>query len=194
METITVDQKQKTLPQDWGATQKQIYHICERYFELSLKCVRDKDLLEAFQNPINTVAFLTDGKKDNTYVWIENGEPWKGCGMKLPENTRVILNYETTWPTLYFTKKGDSKETITIKESPLFVQVFSNGKEGIKTIKRELLSENGESKVILPFDTEDLQYYDAILILPCFIPNKDMLAKVFCRDNSEEAKIILSTS
>ncbi|KZS39009.1 hypothetical protein AWE51_10605 [Aquimarina aggregata] len=194
METITIDQKQEKTTLDSNTTKNQIYTIYERYYELSLKCARDKDLLEAFQDPENTVAFMTDGKKDNTYVWIENGKPWKGCGMKIPQNTRVILDYETAWPNLYFTKKGGSKETVTIKESPLFVQVFSNGKEGIKTIKRELLAENGVSKVILPFDTEDLQYYDAILILPCFIPNKDMLTKVYCKDNKETAEIILTTS
>ncbi|TSE03459.1 hypothetical protein [Aquimarina algiphila] len=185
METITVDS---------NPTQEQIYHICERYFELSLKCVKNKNLMDAFQDPAKTVAFLTDGKLDNTYVWIDEGQPWEGCGMRLPQNTRVILDYETTWPTLYFTKKGESKETITIKESPLFVQVFSNGREGIKTLKRELLSENEESKVILPFDTKELENYDAILMMPCFIPNKDMLAKVFCRDNKEVAEIVLSTS
>jgi len=48
--------------------------------------------------------------------------------------------------------------------------------------------------VILPFDTEDLQYYDAILILPCFIPNKDMLTKVYCKDNKETAEIVLTTT
>lgn len=194
METITVDSKEEALPLHWNASQKQIYYIAERYYELSLKCAKDKDLLDAFQDPMKTVAFMTDGKKNNKYVWIEEGKPWEGCGMKIPENTRVILDYDTAWPNLYFMKKGEGKETITIKESPLFVQVFSNGKEGMKTLKRDLLPESDEHKVVLPFNTEDLKNYDAILVLPCFIPNKDMLTKVYCRDNREEPEIILTTS
>ncbi len=193
METITAELKQKTLPAHWNESQKQIYYIADRYYDLSLKCAIDKDLLDAFQDPEKTVAFMTDGKMNNEYVWIEEGQPWEGCGMKLPENTRVILDYDAKWPILYFNKKEKRKDTIVIKESPLFVQVFSNGKEGIKTLKRELLSESDESKVVLPFDTKELKNYDAILMMPCFIPNKDMLAKVFCNDNREEAEIILTT-
>lgn len=193
METIALDAKHKVIPPHWNESQQQIYYIAERYYELSLKCALDKNLLDVFQNPSNTVSFLTDGKKNGEYVWFEGDKPWKGCGMKLPENTRVILDYETAWPTLYFTKKGDNKETITVKESPLFVQVFANGKEGINTQKRELLPEMDESKVVLPFDTKDLQKYDAILIMPCFVPNKDMLTKVFCRDNQSDAEIILTS-
>jgi len=193
METITSDFKKKSLPQHWNESQKQIYFIAEQYYDLSLKCAKNKDLLDTFQDPSNTVAFLTNGKKNDKYIWIEDGKPWEGCGMKLPENTRVILDYETTWPNLYFTKKGDGKETITVKESPLFVKVFSNGPDGIKTMKRDLLNEIGESKVVLPFDTKDLNDYDAILLMPCFIPNKDMLTKVYCRDNREQAEIILTS-
>ncbi|WP_271782630.1 hypothetical protein [Aquimarina algiphila] len=193
METITAELKQKTLPAHWNESQKQIYNIAERYYELSLKCAKDKNLLDAFQDPANTVAFLTDGKMNNEYVWIEEGQPWEGCGMRLPQNTRVILDYDVAWPTLYFNKKGENKETITIKESPLFVQVFSNGREGIKTLKRELLPEIEESKVVLPFDTKELENYDAILMMPCFVPDKDMLTKVYCRDNKNEAEIILTS-
>lgn len=193
METINLDAKQKTIPSHWNESQKQIYYIADRYYELSLKCALNKKLLDSFQDPTNTVAFLTDGKKNGEYVWFEEEQPWEGCGMKLPKNTRVILDYETAWPTLYFTKKGDSKETIAVKESPLFVQVFAHGKEGINTQKRELLPEMDESKVVLPFDTKDLQNYDAILVMPCFVPNKDMLTKVFCRDNQRDAEIILTS-
>ncbi len=194
MKTITLDPKQKEVLPDSNTSAEQIYDIYRRYYDLSLRCAKNKTLLETFQNPTNTVAFMTDGKKNGEYVWIEDGQPWEGCGMKIPENTRVILDYETAWPNLYFTKKDESKETITIKESPLFVQVFKNGQNGIGTLKRELLEESGESKVVLPFDTKDLKDYDAILVLPCFIPNKDMLTKVFCRDNQEKAEIILTTS
>lgn len=194
METITVDSKFKVLPLHWNASQKQIYHISEQYYKLSLKCAKNKELLDAFQDPVNTVAFMTDGKKDGKYVWIEDGKPWEGCGMKLPKNTRIILDYDAAWPNLYFTKKGEGKETITIKESPLFVQVFSNGRDGAKTLKRELLPESDSHSVVLPFDTKELKNYDAILVLPCFIPNKDMLTKVYCRDNEQEPEIILTTS
>ncbi|TPN85139.1 hypothetical protein [Aquimarina algicola] len=194
METATLNPDQQKALTDLEKNQQQIYHICEKYFELSLRCFKNEDLLNTFQDPAKTVAFLTDGKsKTNEYIWEENGIPWTGCGMKLPTNTKVILDYETSWPTIYFTKKGIEHETITIKESPLFVKVFSHGQNGIKTLSRELLSESDELKVVLPFDTNDLKNYDAILIMPCFIPNKDMLTKVYCSDNKENAEIILTS-
>ncbi|WP_103071562.1 hypothetical protein [Aquimarina sediminis] len=193
MEINTLNLRSETLPVHWNASQKQIYYICEQYFKLSLMCAKNERLLNAFQDPSKTVAFMTDGKIDNEYVWKEEGIPWEGCGMKLPKKTKVILDYETAWPTLYFTKKGNTKETITIKESPLFVQVFRTGPEGMKTIERELLPECDEYKVVLPFDTIDLDNYDAILVMPCFIPNKDMLTKVYCRDNEQEEEVILTS-
>ncbi|WP_062052668.1 hypothetical protein [Aquimarina longa] len=194
METELLQPEFQSLPLNWNANQKDIYYICEQYFKLSLRCAKNPELLKAFQDPSKTVAFLTDGKNKDGYVWKDTeNEYWKGCGMKLPEHTKVILDYDTSWPTLYFTKKGNEQETITIKESPLFVQVFSSGSSGIKTIKRELLPESDESKVILPFNVGDLTSYEAILIMPCFIPDKDMLTKVYCNDKKEAAEIILTT-
>ncbi|WP_062052666.1 hypothetical protein [Aquimarina longa] len=181
-------------------TEKDIYNICKKYFELSLNCDKNKDLLKAFQNPENTVAFLTDGIKNGQYVWTnENGEKWKGCGMRLPKNTRVILDYEVSWPTLYFEKKEGEKETITIKESPLMIQAFTNNPSLIEQKKfnrREFLKEGQEVKVVLPFNTDDLKYYDAILVMPCFIPNKDMLTKVYFNNENVETdqpEIILTS-
>ncbi len=181
-------------------TEKDIYNICKNYFELSLKCDTNEELLAAFQNPKKTVAFLTDGKlEDGKYVWEENGTPWKGCGMRLPKNTKVILDYEVSWPTLYFEEKRDYGETITIKESPLMIQASTNNPNPIKKEEfdtREFLKTGQEVKIVLPFSTDDLKDYDAILVMPCFIPNKDMLTKVYFNDENiddDNPEIILTS-
>jgi hypothetical protein len=163
---------------DWNDSQKLIYTICARYFELCLRCTKNPDLEKAFKNPENTVAFLTNGKNNDEFVWIEsNGEAWEGCGMKLPKNTRVLLDYDVAWPTLYITDRTEKRHTITIKESPLSVHAFSNNPR-INEVFRENFIESGDANLELPILDEEKNNYDVTLIMPCFMPNKDMLTKV----------------
>ncbi|TSE04656.1 hypothetical protein [Aquimarina algiphila] len=179
---------------------KKIYDICKNYFDLSLKCDLNEEMSKAFKDPKKTVAFLTDGKMDNKYVWEEKEGPWKGCGMKLPKNTRVILDYEVSWPTLYFEEeKGDSKETIIIKESPLMVQSSTNtpdkySPEELQRINvKTFIKPDSEITIVLPFDETELKNYDAVLVMPCFIPDKDMLTKVCLKDQKDQPDIILTS-
>lgn len=182
---------------DWNTSQKQIYTICAKYFELCLRCTQNPEMDKVFKNPENTVAFLTNGKnKNNEFVWVENeNQAWEGCGMKLPANTRVLLDYDVAWPTLYITDRTNEKHTITIKESPLSVTVNSND-PSLNEEYRKVLKESGDVDIELPFTINERDSYDATLIMPCFMPNKDMLTKVkYKKEEGKEAveEIILTS-
>jgi len=175
--------------ESWDEDQTITYDICEKYFTLCLKCGKDSVLNRKFQDPENTVAFLTDGiLKDGSLIKDENGKMWEGCGMKLPQNTRVILDYAVAWPTIYIT---NSDHTITVKESPLSVDAYSN-KPGSKPYRKNL--EQGENaEIILPFTVEELKKYSATLVMPCFVPNTDMLTKITCKDSDDKEIILMTT-
>jgi len=176
---------------NWTDSQKDTYTIYANYFALCLKCTKNSEMSSKFKNPEFTAAFLTDGLFNGDNVWVEeDGQAWGGCGMLLPKNTRVLLDYNAPWPTLYITNK-ESNYTITIKESPLSVFVTSNDPELNDDFKKSM-SESGEVPLSLPISVADKFNYDVTLVMPCFMPDKDMLTKVSCID-SDENEIILTS-
>jgi len=192
METIKKEASLLEPNSNWTDSEKNIYTICANYFALCLKCTKDPEMNEKFKNPKYTVAFLTNGLLgDGEKVWkTSNGEAWDGCGMVLPKNTRVLLDYDVAWPTLYITNK-DNNNTITIRESPLSVFATSSDPKENETF-RELLTKSGDVKLELPISKENLSNYDATLIMPCFMPDKDMLTKVSCIDDNDNEIILTS--
>jgi len=192
METMKSESSLMEPNANWTDSEKDIYTICANYFALCLKCTKNPEMNAKFRNPDFTVAFLTNGLLDNgEQVWVEqNGEVWDGCGMLLPKNTRVLLDYDVAWPTLYVTNK-DNNHTITIKESPLSVFATSSDPQENDDF-RVLMNKSGDVKLKLPISIENKSNYAATLIMPCFMPDKDMLTKVSCIDGDENEIILTS--
>ncbi|MGB0523310.1 MAG: hypothetical protein ACPGJS_10150 [Flammeovirgaceae bacterium] len=169
--------------------------ISDRYFELSMLCMRSRTVREKFENPEYTLDFLTTGYRDREINW-------EGCGMIIPPHTQVTFNKELMWPTFWI-KSKDKTETATIQVSPLELLATlrrpkSEGesspgeKSKYEIIEKRLEFERWSAIEAIVFD-DDFKHYDLHLEMPWFVPDEDVAWSVRLAD-SEEPDILITSS
>ncbi|MGB0524298.1 MAG: hypothetical protein ACPGJS_15115 [Flammeovirgaceae bacterium] len=166
---------------NWDVRRK-ITDISNKYFELSMLCMRSDVVCKKFQDPDKAIDFLTTGYSDDEVHW-------EGCGMKLPKGTKVHFNETDMWATLYLRDKNDTTKVV-IHEHPLKLDgSTTTGDEKISVTKSHIKQ---WSEIDIHVQ-QKLDKHDCVLVMPWFVPNKDMLWRVEI-DGQEEPEILITSS
>lgn len=146
-------------------------------------------------------------KKKKYPEWVE----WKGCLMKIPENTYITISANATWPTVYMKSKAKDSDTyneIAIYERSWNADVYTTEPGLVKRLRYEEEEplEQGVCRLVLDNDTggntkfttvdlavqRKLKEYDIVLDIPFRAPFMDVLTKVNFKDSEANPELLMT--